>query len=244
MKAFLMIGQSNMSGRGKIGDLPALPNDHVSVWHGEGFEPATEPVVRDRPFSAEGMGLSFGNTVFALTGWDVALIPCSLGGSPLKDWQPGETLYENAVRDTVAAVKNGAELAGILWHQGETDAKEREASETYAARLQKTIGGILADVRAACVKEDVSKRIPARVPVVVGEIGSFLDKEEYPYVPLVNEQIRAFADAHEDCACVSSRGLTDRGDRLHFNTRSQRLLGLRYAECWQELAKGCGSLPE
>ena len=91
MNAFLMVGQSNMSGRGGLKELPDISNPHVRVWRGEGWETAVEPVVRDKPaIAAAGMGPAFGTSVYMMTGEDVGLIPCSLGGSRLREWQPGE----------------------------------------------------------------------------------------------------------------------------------------------------------
>ena len=81
MNAFLMVGQSNMSGRGGLKELPDISNPHVRVWRGEGWETAVEPVVRDKPaIAAAGMGPAFGTSVYMMTGEDVGLIPCSLGG--------------------------------------------------------------------------------------------------------------------------------------------------------------------
>ena len=86
MNAFLMVGQSNMSGRGGLKELPDISNPHVRVWRGEGWETAVEPVVRDKPaIAAAGMGPAFGTSVYMMTGEDVGLIPCSLGGSRLRE---------------------------------------------------------------------------------------------------------------------------------------------------------------
>ena len=41
-------------------------------------------------------------------------------------------------------------------------------------------------------------------------------------------------------ACVSACGLEDRGDKLHFSARAQRMLGLRYACAWAEVAANIG----
>ena len=67
MIAFIMMGQSNMSGRGALDELPPLEPSHVFAWRDGRWEPAREPVVRDRPFSGEGMGTSFGQAVAAAT---------------------------------------------------------------------------------------------------------------------------------------------------------------------------------
>ena len=114
MNAFLMVGQSNMSGRGGLKELPDISNPHVRVGRGEGWEPAVEPVVRDKPaIAAAGMGSAFGTSVYMMTGEDVGLIPCSLGGSRLREWQPGERLFETAGAETAKALNIPAVNYGV-----------------------------------------------------------------------------------------------------------------------------------
>jgi hypothetical protein len=74
------------------------------------------------------------------------------------------------------------------------------------------------------------------VPFVAGELGTFNPKNR-----AVTEQFNARLDSlqgkENNYACVSSRGLKDRGDRLHFNTASARILGKRYAQAMLNLQR-------
>ena len=236
MNAFLMVGQSNMSGRGGLKELPDISNPHVRVWRGDGWETAVEPVVRDKPaIAAAGMGPAFGTSVYMMTGEDVGLIPCSLGGSRQREWQPGERLFEAAVAETAKALKSGARLAGILWHQGESDSKEVESALTYAKRLRVIMAALIARIREAAETAGIAERVCAPLPVLVGELGEYLDgNADSLYHREINAQIAEFAALRPEYALVRARDLPDRGDRLHFSAHAQRRLGIRYACAWMD----------
>lgn len=238
MNAFLMVGQSNMSGRGSLKELPDISNPHVRVWRGEGWETAVEPVVRDKPaIAAAGMGPAFGTSVYMMTGEDVGLIPCSLGGSRLREWQPGERLFETAVAETAKALKSGARLAGVLWHHGESDSKEVESALAYAKRLRIIMAALIARIREAAEEEGAAERVCAPLPVMVGELGEYLDgNADSLYHREINAQLAEFAALRPEYALVRARDLPDRGDRLHFSAHAQRRLGIRYACAWMDTA--------
>jgi hypothetical protein len=56
----------------------------------------------------------------------IGLIPCALGGWPIKVWEPGALYlnkfypYDDAIARAQLAMKIGM-VKGILWHQGESD---------------------------------------------------------------------------------------------------------------------------
>lgn len=234
MKAFLLIGQSNMSGRGNLDDLTDISNENVFVLRENGMEIAKEPVVRDRPFSAQGMTLAFASCVYMLTGEKVCLLPASLGGSPLKDWMPGESLFENAVSMVERAINMGMEISGILWHQGESDSTEIETAETYEDRLTEMLTALLKRLNALGAG---SKENP--VPVIMGELGGYLDRNPKSlYHDRVNDALHAVSKKIPACACVFAKDLPDKGDALHFSALSQRRLGIRYASAWADIVFG------
>lgn len=223
--AFLLIGQSNMAGRGELGQLPPVVNADVLMFREGQWMQAVEPVHQDKDIAAESMATAFGDAVQRAAGGQVGLIPCAMGGSALSEWTPGSVLFEQAVDTTCAALAQGACLKGILWHQGEADAGKRADARTYAARL-------------AFMMETLKGALSApEVPVVLGELGRFRDaKSSGPHSALVNRQIRALARSHESYAYVSSLGFDHKGDGLHFDTASLREMGRRYAEAWLALA--------
>lgn len=236
MKAFLMIGQSNMSGRGMVGEMPDIATPHVSVLRAGQWAEAHEPVVLDKPnLAGEGMAIAFGSAVYIMTGEDVGVIPCSLGGTGLDEWAPGQPLFDGAVKAAVAALRTGAELSGVLWHQGERDSASADKAATYLKRLRQMIPALIACVRREAQAEGFADRIPQPLPVLVGELGDYLDFNAGNfYHRQVNAQLHAFAQIRPEYACVRASDLSDKGDALHFSTRSQRELGVRFAAAWAE----------
>ncbi len=223
--AFLLIGQSNMAGRGELGALPPLMSPNVLMFRDGAWISAAEPVHRDRPFAGEGLSIAFGDAVQRATGRAVGLIPCAMGGSALSEWQEGMPLFETAVAVTKAAEAESARLCGILWHQGEADGLHRHLAETYAMRL------------CAMLRAFAARLGAPNLPVVLGELGRYLSVNGHsPYAALVNRQLRRVAAARPACALVSSAGLTDKGDALHFDAVSLRVFGGRYADAYLKTA--------
>ncbi len=237
MKAFLMIGQSNMSGRGHIGDLPEIVNEHVFVLRGKQYVRAVEPVTMDKPdLAGEGCGLAFGSSVNMLTGDDVLLIPCSFGGTALKDWMPGEKLYENAVNSVSDALDLGATLSGVLWHQGEHDSDRIDEAMTYLKRLRFMMNCLEESIHTRAESQGQENQVLYPLPILVAELGDYLDMGKYSICHRdINRQLHEFAALSPVYACVTAHDLPDKGDHLHFSTLSQRRLGLRFALAWCDI---------
>jgi hypothetical protein len=226
MKLFLLIGQSNMAGRGKPESQDKVPHPRVFAFSKElAWTPAVDPLHWDKPERiGVGLGLTFGRTVAdADPAAVVGLIPAAFGGSALDEWAPGTPHYTNAVARAREAAKNG-KLAGILWHQGEADAAPEKVA-TYVDRFTRTIAQLRADLGAETV------------PLIVGEPGRFR-----PANAAVNAVLATLPSKVPRSAFVSSEGLVpnddldDQGQRVHFDTPSFRELGRRYAKAWLELA--------
>ena len=154
--------------------------------------------------------------------WEIGFIPCAVSGSKLEQWQPGEELFEKTIAKTRQALAacNG-ELAGILWHQGEADSKSMKTATTYADRFKRTINAF---------RKELNNE---KLPVISGELGTFLAyNPDCSYYQLINDALMQNATAF-----VSSNGLTDedRKDNTHFDTKSLRKFGIRYAELYIDL---------
>ena len=218
---YLLLGQSNMAGRGEIEPEDKTPNPRVLVLTTNGvWEVAVEPITRDNPrIMGVGPGLAFGKAMAErFPKVTIGLVPCAVGGTPLSRWQKGGDLYSNAVYRAKLAMKAGT-LKGILWHQGESDSIPGLA-ETYGDRLAQMIHDIRADLGSP------------ELPFVVGQLGEFIyDRKpnNLPEARLVNDTLLKIPDRVPHTACVRSRGLTCKRDQVHFDTASQRELGRRYA---------------
>jgi hypothetical protein len=231
---YLLMGQSNMAGRGAIED--PVPATHARVFkltQDGTWAPASEPLHFDKPIAGAGLGTTFA-AVMADADPHVAigLIPCAVGGTPLSRWEKGADLYEEAVTRAQIGMRDGT-LKGILWHQGEGDSKSEETAGTYSARLAKMVG----DLRRQLT-------IPS-APFVAGELGRFLrpvGKDGAPsHWPLVNEQIHALPELLPHAGVASSEGLSHKGDEVHFDTPALREFGRRYAQRMLELQKAAAT---
>jgi hypothetical protein len=215
---FVLIGQSNMAGRGRIEPVDRVPDPRVyALDRGGHWVPAVDPLHFDKPdIDGVGPGGAFGRAVAAAhPGWIVGLVPCAVGGSSLDQWRPGGKLYTDAVERTRAALRGGARLTAILWHQGESD-EAVPLARTYVTRFATMIAQLRGDLKAE------------HVPLIVGELGRFTAA-----AASVNPQLARLPRAVPRCRLVSSAGLTDRGDRLHFDSASARELGRRYAQAFE-----------
>lgn len=221
MKLFLLIGQSNMAGRGPVEASDKVPHPRVFMLTKDlAWVPAVDPMHYDRPeIIGVGPGASFGRTVAdADPKITVGLIPAAVGGTSLDQWKVGGELYNNAIARARAALAHG-KLAGILWHQGESDNTPEKAA-TYAERFRTMIAQLRKDLNAA------------DVPLMVGELGRFRESND-----VVNRVLVTLPAQVPLCAFVSAEGLKDKGDQLHFDSASQREFGRRYAQAWFGLVK-------
>ena len=226
---YLLIGQSNMAGRGKLTEANRLPTD--GVWKldkRDEWVAATEPLHFDKPnVAGSGLGMSFARALREKDPLvEIGLVPCAVGGTPLSRWMPGKDLYTNAVRRAKIAQRQGT-VKAILWHQGEGDCGTAENRESYAARLATMVKALRAELG-----------LGENVPFLAGELGPYL-KDRYPGSPhvVINAQIKSCEATVPAFRCVSAEGLTPNGDILHFNTESLRTFGRRYAEAYGESVK-------
>lgn len=138
---FLLLGQSNMAGRGTMieGDEEVI-HENVFVLDNKGkAQPATNPlnryssIRRDLSEQQIGPGYSFSKSIAEQTGRKILLVVNARGGSKMEEWQKySETGYfDEAVRRARKAVKLGGKLKAILWHHGESDSRDT----TYLSQL-------------------------------------------------------------------------------------------------------------
>lgn len=226
-RLYLLIGQSNMAGRGVVEEQDQQPHPRVlMLTKDEAWAPAVDPLHFDKSIAGVGLGSTFGRAMAdADPTITVGLIPCAVGGTPLARWQKDGDLYKQAVARAKKAMGDGT-LAGILWHQGEGDSGNEETANSYGARLAQMI----VDLRAELGAGDV--------PFVAGQLGEFLAKEKNgqpSYWPVVNDQIASLPGRVKNTAVVSSTGLQHKGDGVHFDSPSLREFGRRYAAAMQKL---------
>lgn len=224
--SFLMIGQSNMAGRGFAGDVPQIYDEHIKMQRNGVWHNMFEPINYDLPSAGIGLGASFAASWrFDNMQNEIGLIPCAEGGSNLDDWAIGGALFDNAVSQAQLAQRT-SELKGILWHQGENDCSPENA-QRYCEKFAVIINELR---RVLHIRE---------VPLILGGLGDYLSEglfgKYFSAYPLINEALEKFVQTNENCYFVTAKELTANPDGLHFNARSQRLFGVRYYDAYHHL---------
>ncbi len=232
MDLYLLIGQSNMAGRGKVD--PAHNDEREGIWVIQAdnqWKKAKDPVHYDKPSVAGvGPGLSFAEKVRERNpDRAIGLIPCAVGGSRIDDWAPGRKheqtgIYAyDAMLERVKNARKSGKIRGILWHQGEGDSGP-ERSAVYDKKLKAFFKKLRKDIGAK------------KVPIVIGTLGDFYVKKN-PSAAVINQIIEAFPLENKGVYAVSAAGLTDQGDQTHFDAASAQELGRRYAERFLSVTK-------
>lgn len=223
-----MIGQSNMAGRGHFNEVEPVGDPRCKMLRMGRWQPMSEPVNPDRQIFNPSWhsGISLGPT-FAIDAADyynakVGLIPCADGGTALREWMPGTTLFDHAVMMSSLAGRTST-LRGILWHQGESDCM------TFDEEYERNIAVMFRELRSAMEDENL--------PAVIGELSgnincAGLDIEK---VKAFNRRLTAMAARIGNCAVAKAEDLVVQGDGIHFSAASQRTLGHRYFEAFRSL---------
>lgn len=228
---FLLVGQSNMAGRGVVEPEDKTPHPRVLMLTKEGrWAPATDPMHFDKPAAGVGLGKTFGRIIAeARPGVTIGLIPCAVGGSPIDTWVPGALdaatsthPWDDMMKRARTALTAGT-LKGILWHQGESDSKP-ELAPAYEAKLHALIARFRKDLSAP------------EVPFIAGQMGRFADVPWDSAKSRVDQAHQALPGKVPHTAFVSAEGLKHKGDKVHFDSAALRELGKRYAEAFLKLA--------
>jgi len=226
MHLYLLIGQSNMAGRGTVEDVDRTPDPRILVLtQALAWQPASEPLHFDKPgITGVGPGLAFARAMAQQTEVRIGLIPCAVGGTSIRAWEPGAAdqatsthPYDDMLVRARAALAAGV-LTGIIWHQGEAD----RADASYGEKLTALVQRVRSDLAA-----------PA-VPFVAGELAAFRPEVEETTRGF-NTRLNALVATIPHFAVITAAGTTDKGDQLHFDAASARLLGGRYAEAMRRL---------
>ncbi len=222
--SFLLIGQSNMAGRGVLGEVEKITDARLAMMRNACWQMLSEPVNYDRPFAGVNLATSFAKSFIDDNPDDIAaLIPCADGGSCMDQWEKGMPLYDNAVFCARQAKRN-SKLTAILWHQGESDTDD----DRYPVYTKKLVT-MLTELKIDIGEEDV--------PVLLGGLGDYLKFAKYDsryanYVH-INEQLVDISKTMKNTYYVSAKNLTCKADKLHFNAKSLREFGLRYYDVFK-----------
>jgi hypothetical protein len=237
---FLLIGQSNMKGRGV---MPAEPtrDERILMMHlrDDAWYLARHPLhlVGDaRTFAGHdnagvGPGLAFAATVArGSPGARIGLIPCAVGGSSIVLWQRGARLYDHMVRRARLALRPAGsvrpKLRGALWLQGEADATDVRLPG-HEEKLLRLVDDLRADLGE-----------PA-LPFIACTIGEMRADGDGRRNADLNRLLLSLPQKRPHTACVDARDLKGHiGDSVHFDTAAQEEIGRRYAARYLALVGG------
>ena len=246
---FLLGGQSNAGGRGVISELPdpsVLYNASIMLYHSANMssgQPAHEwTTLRPASNSAGNFGpeVGFGNRMAELyPDRQIAIIKHAVGGTSLgADWNPGVsagdishfgpqfTIFVETVNSGISAlITQGYTpvIRGMLWQQGERDARYSSHGPVYDRNLSHFIKRVRAQFNAP------------NMPFVYGQVlpvaltgYDYRDQVRRGQLDVDEDSGRFFAT--DGARLVLADDLPMNADNLHISAAGQIELGIRFAD--------------
>lgn len=240
---YLCFGQSNMEGAGRIEeqDLSSDPRFQVLAdfdnpsrgWKKGQWYPAVPPLTR----RTRGISLvdSFGRTMAASLPKQirVGVIKVGVSGTRIELWDKdgyrdylatadvwkvkiadeyGGNPYAYLVDLAKIAQQSGV-IKGILLHQGESNAEDKD----WPRKVKAVYNNLIQDLNLK----------PESVPLLAGEL---VNADQGGEKAGTNEIIRKLPETLPNSYVISSAGLPCNTDHLHFTAEGYRQFGKRYAE--------------
>lgn len=212
-----------MAGRATVEAEDSITLNKVFLLNSEGqSEKAKNPLNRYSTIGKKleyqrlGPGFYFAKTLSEEYITDtLLLIQNARGGTALERWMKGsEHGYYEAVITRIQqakAIYPNAAIKAIIWHQGESN---RENYQHYVRELKQMVSDYRKDLD-----------LP-NLPFIAGDLGQW-----NPNYTLIRKEIAKIPDSIPNAALVSSDELSN-FDEHHFDTKSQRIFGKRYAHLY------------
>jgi len=222
----LVTGQSNALGGGTSYDAGRdATNPRVFAYTDMGWRVANLNQIWDQGWfprtnpntdPSNNFSMHFGKRV-ADTRTDrvVGFVLITAPGEPISHWGRDSAFFNevrNKVSRAINALPHKSQLDGILWHQGESDASDRNE---YADALYDLIARFRSEPWF-----DFGR------PFICGETARF---------PVNNQLRKLNRDSDPWTACISAEGLETLGSTSHFNAESLRTIGRRYGDKYIEM---------
>jgi len=227
---FILAGQSNMAGQGNSDELTAsyqnVPSNIEFYYNGY-----KAPLNRFRHFGPE---IGFAHEIARhYPNSKIKLIKFAVGGTSLFAWDPNWTtakasLTRNAsagplFKKLVKTIKiqfneKTSKLAGILWMQGETDAKYPAAAQQYANNLNRFVNALRVELKSP------------NAPFIMGAVNP--PTNIFSATRVVQQAQKTAASRIRNLRLIQTADLTKRNDHLHYNTDGQLKLGKRFAKAF------------
>ena len=231
---FIMAGQSNMAGwtESKYYELPGWlkvkPRNVNFYQYGRLAEYQQQPGGRIGP------EVAFAKFIAAwYPGQKINIVKLAVGGTSIYDWarvwnprisfrmtesRIGNSLYDLLKRqvDNSRVLENGKQLTGIIWMQGERDAKFPQAANAYLGNIRSLIYDLRREYRSP------------RAPFILGRINP--PDDHRPAVDIIRRAQVHVTSQVPLTRWVDTDHLSKARDQVHYDTRGQIMLGRRFAE--------------
>ncbi len=170
-EVFVVAGQSNSANHGS--EKQTTRTGKVSAWDGRHWQLANDP----QP-GASGSGGSFmpplGDQLAESFGVPIGFVACGLGATSVREWLPKGTAFPNppTIETRISRLANGqwasdgqaydrlvsrlktlgpAGCRAVLWHQGESDANQKDSSRTLPGPLYREyLEKLISESRREC----------------------------------------------------------------------------------------------
>jgi len=227
---FILAGQSNMAGQGTMAKLPpAYRRVPANVdFYYNGYK---TPLNRFKHFGPEigfahEISRSFPNT-------RIKLIKFAVGGTSLFAWDPtwnaakarttrnasAGPLFKKLLKTvSIQFDPKKSKLAGILWMQGEADAKYLTAAKQYAGNLNRFVNALRSKLKSP------------NALFIMGSVNPPINI--FPSTPIVQNAQRVSASRIRNLRLIKTDDLGKRNDHVHYNTSGQLELGKRFARAY------------
>ena len=224
-QSVLLIGQSNMAGRGFAEDVEPISDDRITMLdQSNQWVKMQEPIHYDKSAAGVGLAASFAKAFVETFDTELGLIPAAMGGSSISDWEVGGTYYNDAIERAKAAQKD-SEICAILWHQGESN---RSNHSGYADKLQTILDAMIAELG---LDRD-------KVIIITGELREISTNPSQRET--FHAELNKLNDVYKNYGVADADGLTLNSDIIHFDAPSLRVFGYRYFDIFKTLVTGEG----
>jgi hypothetical protein len=215
-RVYLLLGQSNMSGQGKVAKLTAsqktLPKNIEIYLHGKPIK-----ITNLNTFGPE---IAFAHTLAKKYPRDsIRLIKFAPGGSLMKDWiskargRHYDTLIKQVKKSNQGKMPK---INGVLWMHGERDSKSVPLANQYKKNMRIFINMLQSDFHNN------------KIPFVIARIS--VPEAFRPAIPNIRAVQEQLAKASPYIKMISTDDLSKMNDQIHFDTRGQLALGKRFAQ--------------
>lgn len=222
--------RGNVDAKDKIQDPRILSLSRDGIW-----VPAAAPCHSDSLTVGMAPAWSFARKLAdANPGCAIGLIPAAIENSSIKQFAPGvlhpqsgSYPYDELVARAKRAMHDG-KLCVILWCQGEASLESSADAKNYRSELEQFLRRLRRELAAP------------KVPFLVAEARYREGTEENR---ILNQSLQKFVNDGPYRGVVFAEGLTS-SDGVHFDRKSQEILGKRYFEAFQKASLASGNTKE